>query len=150
LIGALAGLLSGFLIIGTGDLILLAVTTSFGAISALIPDLDTDASKGKQILDFVFISFAFYLVYFSGCKGELCMPDITAVSAMALIFFAFLGVYFIFFKFFKPSHRGVTHTLAACLGFGILTYLFAGQHLALAGTVGYFSHLVADRQITLI
>ncbi|MBD3210386.1 hypothetical protein GF318_03320 [Candidatus Micrarchaeota archaeon] len=136
--------------LGTGDVIELIVIAFFGAMAALVPDIDHHASKGKEILDLAFISVAFFLVYFSNCGSGICIPNIDAVSRMALIFFAFLGVYFLFFRFFKPAHRGVTHTLAACAAFGILAFLFTGEKLGVAGFLGYFSHLAADQHIKLI
>jgi membrane-bound metal-dependent hydrolase YbcI (DUF457 family) len=136
--------------LGTRDIVELAVIAFFGAMAALVPDLDHHASKGKEILDLAFISVAFFMVYFSNCRNGFCLPDMEAISSMALIFFAFLGVYFLFFRFFKPHHRGITHTLVACLAFGLLAYLFTGFGLGVAGFVGYLSHLAADRQIRLI
>lgn len=136
--------------LGTHGIVELAVVAFFGAMAALVPDLDHDTSKGKKILDIAFISVAFFLVYFSNCGSSVCLPSISAIGQMALIFFAFLGLYFLFFRFFKPAHRGVTHTLAACLAFGILAYLFTGWTLGIAGFTGYLSHLAADRHIKLI
>jgi len=150
---AAIGLISALVIayaLGVRDIILLSAMACFGAIAALVPDLDHDASKGKAILDLVFISFAFFLVYFAGCEGQICRPSLETLSGMALIFFAFLGVYFLFFRFFKPAHRGITHTLFAAAAFGVLTYLFTGEMLAIAGTAGYLSHLVADNHIRAI
>ena len=149
-IGAVLALLSVYFFLETRDVVSLAVATAFGGMSALVPDLDHDSSKGKKILDIVFITLAFFLIYFSKCGSGICIPTIESISSMAIIFFAFLGVYFLFFKFFKPRHRGITHTLVACLGFGVLTYLFTGPFLALAGMVGYLSHLLADRQIVFL
>lgn len=142
--------LAALYFLGTRDIVELVVVTFFGAMAALVPDIDHHASKGKEILDLAFVSVAFFLVYFSNCGSEICIPSLDAVSKMALIFFAFLGVYFLFFRFFKPAHRGITHTLAACLGFGILAYLFTGYTLGIAGFVGYLSHLAADQHIKLI
>jgi len=142
--------LSALYFLGTRDIIELAVVGFFGAMAALVPDLDHHSSKGKEILDLAFISVAFFMVYFSNCRSSICMPDLDALSHMALIFFAFLGVYFLFFRFFKPSHRGITHTLASALAFGLLCYLFTGWTLGIAGVIGYISHLAADRHIRLI
>lgn len=136
--------------LGTQNWIELAVVAFFGAMAALVPDLDHHSSKGKEILDIAFISVAFFMVFFSNCSSSICLPDLDGIGQMALIFFAFLGVYFLFFRFFKPHHRGITHTLAAAMAFGLLAYLFTGPMLGLAGFVGYLSHLAADRQIRLI
>jgi membrane-bound metal-dependent hydrolase YbcI (DUF457 family) len=119
-------------------------------LAALVPDLDLDGTKGRSILDIVFAAFALYMVYFSGCGGRICIPAISALPSMAIMFFAFVGAYFVLFRFFKPRHRGITHTLVACLVFGALVYLFTGLQLAIAGGIGYLSHLVADQQIKII
>jgi len=150
MIGALCAIVVAFALLGTSDMVLFIVMAAFGAIAALVPDLDHDASKGKAVLDIVFVAFIFFMVYFGGCGNKVCVPAMQTLSYMALVFFAFLGVYFIFFRFFKPHHRGITHTLVACFAFGVLVYLFVGMQLALAGVIGYLSHLVADRQIVLI
>jgi membrane-bound metal-dependent hydrolase YbcI (DUF457 family) len=136
--------------LGTRDMVELGVVAFFGAMAALVPDLDHDMSKGKKILDLAFISVAFFLVYFSNCGSSICLPSISAIGQMALVFFAFLGLYFLFFRFFKPAHRGITHTLVACFAFGILVYLFTDWNLGIAGFAGYFSHLAADRHIRLV
>jgi membrane-bound metal-dependent hydrolase YbcI (DUF457 family) len=136
--------------LGTRGILELAVITFFGAMAALVPDIDHHSSKGKEILDLAFISVAFFMVYFSKCGSSLCLPSIEAITQTTVIFFAFLGAYFLFFRFFKPSHRGITHTLAACLAFGILAYLFTGMTLGIAGFIGYLSHLAADNHIRLI
>jgi len=122
----------------------------FGAISALVPDLDHDSSKCKRILDMMFISVAFFMIYFSKCGKNICFPSIDTIGQMAILFFAFLGIYFLFFRFFKPKHRGITHTIVAGVVFGVLVYLFAGWALALAGVVGYASHLLADNHVKMI
>lgn len=142
--------LSVLYFLGTRDIVELAVVGFFGAMAALVPDLDHHSSKGKEILDLAFISVAFFMVFFSNCGSSICLPDLEAISHMALIFFAFLGVYFLFFRFFKPAHRGITHTLAAAMAFGLLAYLFIGPMLGITGFVGYLSHLAADRHIRFI
>lgn len=148
IIGAvLAGLV--FWILGAG-LFELALVTVFAGLSALAPDLDHDSSKGRQWLDLAFIGFAFLTVYGSGCGTSVCLPDLNTLGAMLVTFLAMAGIYFLFFRFLKPRHRGITHTLAATVVFAILLYFIVGRTLALAGLVGYFSHLVADQHIKMI
>jgi membrane-bound metal-dependent hydrolase YbcI (DUF457 family) len=122
----------------------------FGALSALLPDLDHESSKGKKILDSMMVVFALVFAYMYSCAGNLCVPGPEDVSGFAIVFLTIMGVYFVFFRFFKPRHRGITHTLAACSVFGVLVYFVAGFVPALAGFAGYLSHLVADRHIRLI
>jgi len=138
------------LIIGTRDIATLIIFGIIGGLSALVPDLDHDASKGRQLLDYGFIGFAFLSAYMSKCGSDVCLPSIEQLSGIATVFFAFVGVYFVFFKFFKPDHRGITHTILAAAVFGLLMYLFAGLHIAVAGFAGYFSHLAADNHIRII
>jgi len=138
-----------FFLLGAGLFELLLVT-AFAGLSALVPDLDHDASKGRQWLDLAFIGFAAMTVYGSGCGTKICLPEISTLGTMLITFLAMAGIYFLFFKFCKPKHRGITHTLAATAVFAILLYFIVGKTLALAGLVGYFSHLVADQHIKMI
>jgi membrane-bound metal-dependent hydrolase YbcI (DUF457 family) len=148
-IGAACSLAAAWLL-GAHDLLGLAFFTVFGGLAALVPDLDHDASKGRQVLDMVAILFAGSTAYMSGCGDKLCIPGFQKAGAMVVALLAMVGVYFLFFKFFKPRHRGITHTLAACSVFGVLLYFLTGLMVAIVGTVGYLSHLAADRQIKII
>jgi membrane-bound metal-dependent hydrolase YbcI (DUF457 family) len=147
-IGAILGL-AVFLILGQ-DIFALMMLTAFSALSALVPDLDHDSSKGRQWLDVAFVGFAFMTVYGSACGTGICLPALSGFGAMIVTFLAMAGVYFLFFRFLKPRHRGITHTLVACFAFGVLLYFMTGRMLALAGIVGYASHLIADQHIRLI
>jgi membrane-bound metal-dependent hydrolase YbcI (DUF457 family) len=143
---ALSGLVFWFL--GVREPVLLASLAAFGALSALVPDLDHESSKGRKILDVCFVAFALLAVYLGGCGLRLCGQE--TLLPLALAFLALMGAYFILFRFFKPRHRGITHTLLACGAFGLLLYLIAGPALALAGFAGYLSHLIADNHVKLI
>jgi membrane-bound metal-dependent hydrolase YbcI (DUF457 family) len=46
-----------------------------------------------------------------------------------------------------PRHRGFTHTIVSCLAFTVLLYIFIDRFFALAGFIGYFSHLIADKEL---
>ncbi|NYZ73573.1 metal-dependent hydrolase [Candidatus Micrarchaeota archaeon] len=148
-IGAVASLAAAWLL-GVHDTFGLAFFFVFGGLSALVPDLDHDASKGRQILDMVAIGFAATTAYMSGCGDKLCIPAIQKIGGMVVALLAMVGVYFLFFKFFKPRHRGITHTLVACFVFGVLLSFLTGLTLAIVGSVGYLSHLVADWHIKVI
>ncbi|MEW6748758.1 MAG: metal-dependent hydrolase [Candidatus Micrarchaeota archaeon] len=147
--GAVFALAAGFLL-GTDGLFQLIFIAVFGALCALVPDLDHDASKGRQWLDVSAVALSGLLVFRSGCGEWLCVPGLDELRGMVLAFLALCGVYFLFFRFFKPKHRGITHTLVACLGFGVLVYVFDGLTLGLIGMSAYFSHLFADQHIKVI
>jgi len=145
LIGAVSAVVLLYLL-GTKDLLSVAIIAVFGALSALVPDLDHESSKGKKLLDVIFVPFALVVAYVSECGRNICIPDLS----MAVIFFALVGVYSIFFFFLKPKHRGITHTVFAALVFGLILYFLVGFQFALAGFAGYFSHLAADRHVKFI
>lgn len=148
-IGAVFALAAGILL-GRDGLIQLGFITIFGALCALVPDLDHDASKGRQWLDIAAVGFSFMMIYSSGCSTDFCIPGLDELKTMAMAFLALIGVYFLFFRFFKPKHRGITHTLFATIVFGILIYIFDGLTLGLIGMTAYFSHMIADQHIKLI
>lgn len=149
LIGAVSAPVVLF-ILGTHGIVELAVVAVMGALAALVPDLDHQASKGRQILDGTVMVAAFLVVYLSGCGSAVCIPTLQAIQTMVLTALALIGAYFVLFTLFKPAHRGITHTLVACLAFGALGYFLFGFNLAIAGLVGYASHLVADNEIKVI
>ncbi len=135
-----------FYLMGTRDISLLFMTI-IGALSALMPDLDHDMSKGRKIANFCFGIFSLALGYSAACMGKICIPSLNGIISGAVVFLALMGGYFVLFMIFKPKHRGITHTILACFVFGVLVYLIAGFSFAIAGFLGYFSHLVADRHI---
>ncbi len=144
LIGAVIALAAA-LLLGYRDIISLFLFTSIGALSALVPDLDHHASKGRQWLDRAVPIFAFAFSYLSACGNNLCLPNIEVIkSALALI-----GIYFVFFTFFKPKHRGITHSILAVLIYTALLWVVFNAPLALVGGLGYLSHLAADREFKL-
>lgn len=149
LIGAVSAPLLLF-ILGAHGIVELAAAALMGALAALVPDLDHQASKGRQILDASAIAAACLVVYMSGCGTAICIPSLHSLQSMAVVSLAMLGAYFVFFTLFKPAHRGITHSLAACVAFGVLSYFLFGMVLAVAGLVGYLSHLVADREVKVI
>jgi membrane-bound metal-dependent hydrolase YbcI (DUF457 family) len=146
LIGAVSAPILLFML-GTHGLIELAAVAAMGAFAALVPDLDHQVSRGRQVLDACAIAAAFLIVYMSGCGTSICIPTLSAMKSMAVLSLALLGAYFVFFTLFKPAHRGITHSLAACAAFAALAYFMFGTTLALAGLAGYASHLAADREI---
>ena len=141
LIGAILVLLAIYFLMGVRDIVQLAYLSALGALCALAPDLDHESSKGRKIADATAVILALWIAYDSTCGGRICLPNILA---MALTILIVLGAYFVLFTLLKPRHRGITHTLVACLVFAILIYLLAGPLAAICGAVGYFSHLLAD------
>ena len=147
-IGAVFSAGSAYLL-GAGGFIELVFFAFFGSLCALLPDLDHDHSKGRKILDTAAILVAAAIGYLYACRGGLCIPVSGAVPGL-VVFLIIAGAYFVFFKLFKPRHRGITHTIAAALAFGIFVFLAAGLVPAVCGFSAYFSHLLADRQIKFI
>lgn len=129
------------------DLLTVLPLSIFGGISALVPDLDHESSKGKKILDIVFISAAVFLLYRSKCSNAFCFPSFNMLSEIIVATLALIGAYFLFFRFFKPRHRGITHTIFACILYSITIYLVLGLFFAICAFIGYISHLLADNQI---
>jgi|GEM_PF-464617 len=130
--------------------LLLAVLILFGGMSALVPDLDHHDSKGKAVLDVGFVVIVAFYAYNTICGGMgLCIPPFEAVQEMLLLFLAMVGAYFLFFRFFKPAHRGVTHTVLASLVYGLIIFALLDEFFAAAAVSGYISHLAADMHIKL-
>ena len=139
IIGALFAAIVFYLLnAGSVSIILLAI---FAGFSALLPDIDHDSSKIRKITDSAFILFSFVYSFFS-CPS--C--DILSLLKSALIL---IGLYFLIISLFKPKHRGITHSLLFVLIYALVLYLFFGINLAIAGFIGYLSHLVADNHIKL-
>ncbi len=137
-------------LLGQHDLEALGLLVAFGALSALVPDLDHDSSKGRKILDTAVIAFSLLAVYLWNCLGTICIPSGAKILPSLILFLAIVGGYFIAFRIFKPRHRGITHTLAANAVFGIALWVVFGDLIAIAGAIGYFSHLLADQHVKII
>jgi membrane-bound metal-dependent hydrolase YbcI (DUF457 family) len=135
---------------GITEISSLVILGAIGGLSALVPDLDHESSRGRKLLDVAFIGFAFLTALTSGCGSSICLPDFGQLSDMVVVFFAIAGMYFVFFTFLKPNHRGITHTIAATVVFSMLLFIAAGRETAIAGFCGYFSHMIADRHIKII
>ena len=110
--------------------------------------MDHDISKGRKLLDIVAIvlalALAAYFYFFNSASFG------SGFSGSLIVFLAIIGAYFIAFKILKPSHRGITHSIVLCFAFSVLVYLIAGFQLAVAGFVGYFSHLLADKEMKVL
>jgi membrane-bound metal-dependent hydrolase YbcI (DUF457 family) len=148
-IALIASLAVFYFFIGISDPVQLLLLAGFSAIAALIPDMDSNESRGREALDLAVVATASFLSYSSFCGGSLCIPSIEQLGRMALSALALLGAYFIFIRFVMPRHRGIVHSLVVCLAFTALLYVFAGRSYALAGFIGFFSHLAADNELKL-
>src|SRR3989338_6045805 len=114
------------------SIVLLAI---FAGFSALLPDIDHQMSKIRAISDRAFPIFA--LVYsYNLCSS--CNILETAKNALLLV-----GVYFLVVTFLKPKHRGITHSILFVLIYGATLFLLFNINIAIAGAVGYASHLLA-------
>ncbi len=114
----------------------------FAGFSALLPDIDHKMSKIRGIADKSFVVFSIIYSY-SSCTN--CQLLELAKNALLLI-----GIYFIIATFFRPRHRGITHSLFFVFLYGAILYFFFNFSLAIAGVIGYASHLIADKEIKLI
>jgi membrane-bound metal-dependent hydrolase YbcI (DUF457 family) len=138
-----------YFFLGITDAVRLLYLGAFAGVAGLLPDIDTDESKGRAALDVAVVAGASFLSYSSFCGGGICMPALDQLLRIAILALALLGIYFIFMKFVMPRHRGIVHSIIACLAFTALLYVFIDRFFALAGFVGYMSHLVADNEIKL-
>jgi membrane-bound metal-dependent hydrolase YbcI (DUF457 family) len=139
-----------YFIIGISDPIRLLILGAFALVAGLVPDIDHGESRGRKALDMLMIGGVSLFAYSSTCSGSICIPQATQLFNMVILFLAALGLYFIFLKFGIGKHRGITHTVVACTVFSVLVYFFISLEFALTGFIGYFSHLVADKQIKIL
>lgn len=146
LIGALAGALVAYFL--GADLLTSSLIIGMASVSALAPDIDHDSSKIRQAANLVVPLAAFSFAITSACGNSLqCIfarKESIFISGLAIT-----GFYMLIMAFLKPRHRGIIHTLSAAAVFGMLIYILSGSTFAIAGFAGYFSHLLADRQIKL-
>ncbi|MBI2079915.1 metal-dependent hydrolase [Candidatus Micrarchaeota archaeon] len=133
-IGILLTLITFIYFFQVTNIIQLLPLVLFAGFSALLPDLDHKMSKGKEILDGVIIIFAIIIAF---------------VNNSIILFFALIGLYFLFFTILKPKHRGVTHSILFTLVYAALIYFLISLNFAIAGFIGYLSHLIADRELKL-
>ena len=132
------------------DLIRLILLGIFAAMSALIPDMDLPQSKARSVSDMIVVAIAVVFSYLSSCNWGFCIPGINQIGKTAFLALVNIGIYFIAMMFIMPRHRGFTHSLVSCLGFSVLVFLAAGIQFAIAGLVGYLTHLIADREVKLL
>jgi inner membrane protein len=147
LIGALAGALVAYFL--GADLLTSSLIVSMASVSALAPDIDHDSSKIRHAANLVVPLAAFSFAITTSCENSIqCVfanKESILINGLAVV-----GLYMFIMVFLKPRHRGVIHTVAAAAVFGLLVYLLSDFTFAIAGFAGYFSHLLADRQVKLL
>lgn len=141
----LGGAIAAFMGLSPFMIILAAVISGF---SALAPDIDHDSSKVRQITDVSIPVFALFVSVSGSCSGFACsFEDWQGIIISAL---AMVGAYAILLTYFKPKHRGITHTIVVALLYGALIYLMSNFTFAIFALAGYFSHLIADMHVRII
>ena len=120
----------------------IALLSIFAGFSALLPDIDHKMSKIRSISDGAFVIFAIVYSYTS-CSS--CQLLDLGKSALLLV-----GIYFLIITFLKPRHRGITHSLLFVFIYATVLYFLFDRNLAIAGFIGYLSHLIADKEIKII
>jgi membrane-bound metal-dependent hydrolase YbcI (DUF457 family) len=113
-------------------------------ISALLPDIDLKNSKARLLMDVGMVIVVCFAVLLNGCNHHLCIPSFASLPSMAFLALAILGCYFLFFLLMNPKHRGITHSLVACLVYCFLVFIVLGRFFAAAALIGYLSHILAD------
>lgn len=121
---------------------------SICAIFALLPDVDHDLSKGKQLLDYSSIAFSLLISYSASCSS-VCSITVSLFVDIVKNALVLIGCYFVFIRFFKPKHRGITHSLTFSALLGVLLYFLFGFEFSFFATLGYVSHLIADNHLRL-
>jgi len=126
-----------------------ALVIAMASISALAPDIDHDSSKIRKIANVAVPIAAIGFAFVATCaEGAMCtLEDMRSVVILGL---AITGLYMIVITFFKPKHRGITHTIFSAIIFALFIYIFSDLNFALAGFAGYLSHLAADKHIKII
>ena len=123
----------------------------FAGVSALVPDLDHEMGKGREILNKIVFPIMLIAVYLNSCGNNFsCVLQIESLKTILLVSFALAGIYFVLFTYLKPKHRGITHSLIFVILYVVFLYSILGTGLAMAGGVGYLSHLISDKKIKLI
>lgn len=122
----------------------------FAGVSALIPDLDHDMGKARQILNKLVPLILLFVVYIHVCgSSAVCFSDFAKLRSVVAISLALVGLYFVLFTYLKPKHRGITHSIAFALVYAVVVFIGLNEQLAIAGLVGYLLHLLTDNEIKL-
>ena len=147
LIGALFGVVAALFL--QLPLLESVLVVGMAALSSLAPDIDHDSSKIRRLSDVAVPIAALGFSFASTCSdGSACTAD--DLRHVVILGLAITGLYMVVITFFKPSHRGITHTLFSAIIFAMFIYVFSDMNFAIAGFLGYASHLAADKHLRLI
>lgn len=147
-------------IAGVKDTAVLAGTAVALLIGAIIPDIDHPFShirKLFRVVSFIVLSVITFLflttaepsrIVQDACLSYGCSDFILPVKAVLALVVSFIAVMIV--DFLIPFHRGPLHGIAAAAAYAIICGLVAEKYfsgypvIALAGFVGYLSHIIPD------
>ncbi|MCC7570985.1 metal-dependent hydrolase [Candidatus Micrarchaeota archaeon] len=116
------------------------IWAAVAGLTALIPDVDLPQSKATQILSFILLVLCFFISF------NFFKNIIYQIAGGVVLFI----IYKLLYHFFKPRHRGITHSFFAVgVVFIISLFVFNWPHLLFI-PLGYFSHLLSDGVLKLI
>ncbi len=140
-----------FILFNIKNPFVLATLAIFAAFSSLLPDLDHKMSKGTDLAGKAAVILSFAFIITNTCPdGFNCFFDSNLLKSILINSLVLIGIFFIFSTFLKPKHRGITHSLFASLVFSVLIWLVLGFNFAIAGLIGYGSHLLADKEFKIL
>ncbi|VVC02190.1 LexA-binding, inner membrane-associated putative hydrolase [uncultured archaeon] len=145
-VGAISGLALALLLGLNATAALLPVALC--AFSALVPDIDHGESKIRQITDAAALLFAVFLAVVSTCPQLNCAAGVWKTAAIYCL--AVFGLYAIVMAYIMPNHRGIIHSLLFAAIYAVVVLLLSDWQLAIFATVGYCSHLAADKEIKIV
>ncbi|MCX6770394.1 MAG: metal-dependent hydrolase [Candidatus Micrarchaeota archaeon] len=138
--GAIAGFAVFSLLMGMRAEQALIYSAISGA-CALLPDLDLRKSKASQLLSLLALALAgAFACYLSWRAGDGLAQ---AAWNFALLLLALVAADW----FLRPRHRTLLHGFAFAIVFSLACFFLFGKEFAIAGLIGYVSHLVSDRMV---
>ena len=120
------------------ELVIMAELLTVIFLSGLIPDLDHENGKLHQWL----IGLGLLIALFG---MGLAYADITIIDYQIPVIFGVALAASTFFAGEFSHHRGLWHSIPACLIYGTVIWLLTSNYqLGIVGLIGCYSHLVAD------
>jgi len=120
--------------------------------SAILPDIDHPQSKASSLLERFFPPLIVLLAAALVFSPLHLSPEffLARIYVFLLYSLAGLGLFFLFTRYLRPSHRTITLSLLALLGYTLFIFsVTTNLSLTAAAFLGYFSHLLADRHFRL-
>jgi hypothetical protein len=118
------------------------------SVSGMLPDLDSDSGRPVQEMS-CFAAAVIPMLMLERFQNFGWSREMMVLAAAAIYAGVRFGVAEIFKRY--TVHRGMWHSIPACLSAGLLAFLIvAGEDLALRGfkaggvALGFFSHLLLD------